>query len=121
MNTALIVDDSPFVRNVARRILEEYGFDCSEAADGQEALAICDSGVPTLLLLDWEMPGMDGIGVVAALRARHGDGPKVLFCSSHNDMDHIRRALEAGSDDYVMKPFDREIIGHKLRAVGLAD
>lgn len=119
MKTALIVDDSAVVRKMARSILEEYGFACREAADGQQALEICSEFLPTLVLLDWEMPEVDGIGVAAALRAQNGDEPKILFCSTHHDIAHIRRALEAGSDDYVMKPFDREIIGHKLRGIGL--
>lgn len=119
MKTALIVDDSAVVRSIARIILEDYGFECREAKDGEQALDFCKRSAPNLLLLDWEMPGIDGIGVTAEIRARHGGGPKILFCSTHNDMAHIRKALEAGSDDYVMKPFDREIIGHKLRNVGL--
>lgn len=119
MKTALIVDDSAVVRSIARSILEDYGFACREAGDGEQALHSCDDSIPNLVLLDWEMPGLDGIGVAAEIRARHGDGPKILFCSSHNDIAHIRKALEAGSDDYVMKPFDRDIIGHKLRTVGL--
>jgi two-component system chemotaxis response regulator CheY len=120
MKTALIVDDNALVRGRARSILEGLGFACREAADGQHALDICRDYMPTLVLLDWEMPVMSGLGVAVALRAEPGGGPKILFCSSHNDVAHIRQALEAGSDEYVMKPFDKDIIEHKLRNVGLA-
>lgn len=119
MRTALIVDDSAFVRGKARSILEGLGFACREAVNGQEALDICRDFMPTLVLLDWEMPIMSGLGVATALRADPCGGPKILFCSTHNDMAHIRQALEAGSDEYVMKPFDQDIIEHKLRNVGL--
>jgi two-component system, chemotaxis family, chemotaxis protein CheY len=119
MKTAVIADDSAVVRRVARSILEKFGFVCREACDGRETLAICRESMPTLLLLDWEMPEIDGIEVATTLRAATGHGPKILFCSNHNDLKHIRQALEAGSDEYVMKPFDRSIIEGKLRNIGL--
>jgi two-component system, chemotaxis family, chemotaxis protein CheY len=119
MKTAVIADDSAVVRRIARSILETFGFICREARDGRETLAICRENMPTLLLLDWEMPEIDGIGVAKTLRAAAGDGPKILFCSDHNDLKHIRQALAAGSDEYVMKPFDIGIIESKLRNIGL--
>jgi two-component system chemotaxis response regulator CheY len=120
MTTALIVDDSAVIRRFARGILQELGFACQEAADGAQALAACAAAMPDVVLLDWEMPVLDGLGFVTELRAMpDGDRPKVLFCTSHNDMAHIQRALEAGSDEYVMKPFDREIIELKLGDLGL--
>ncbi len=120
MNTALIVDDSKVVRRFARNILEGLGFTCREAADGAEALTACRTAMPDLVLLDWEMPVLDGLGFATALRAEPGgDKPKVLFCTTHNDITYIQRALAAGSDEYVMKPFDREIIELKLRNVGV--
>ncbi len=102
-----------------RSILETFGFICREARDGLETLAVCRDSMPTLLLLDWEMPEIDGIGVTTILRGQPGRGPKILFCSNHNDLKHIRLALEAGSDEYVMKPFNRAIIEDKLRNIGL--
>jgi two-component system, chemotaxis family, chemotaxis protein CheY len=119
MRTAVIADDSPLVRRIARFILETLGFDCREACGGREALAICRDNMPTLLLLDWEMPELDGVAVTTALRAQPGHGPKILFCSTHNDLHHIRRALAAGADEYVMKPFNYIIIEDKLRNIGL--
>jgi two-component system chemotaxis response regulator CheY len=120
MKTALIVDDSALVRGKARAIMERLGFACREAADGQQALDICRDYMPTVVLLDWEMPVLNGLDVAVALRAGPDGGPKILFCSRHNDPAHICQALAAGSDEYVMKPFDRDIIEHKLRIVGLA-
>lgn len=121
MRTAVIADDSATIRRVARAILENFGFDCREAANGQEALDVCRAEMPTLLLLDWEMPSLTGIEVANRLRAEAGYGPKILFCSSHNDLSHIRQALEAGSDEYVMKPFNSTIIEDKLRSIGLVN
>jgi two-component system chemotaxis response regulator CheY len=121
MKTAVIADDSATVRRIARTILEKLGFNCHEAADGRETLLLCRSDMPTLLLLDWEMPEMDGIDVIAVLRAEPGGGPKILFCSTHNDLRHIQRALDAGADEYVMKPFDVDIIEDKLRNIGLVE
>jgi two-component system, chemotaxis family, chemotaxis protein CheY len=121
MKTAVIADDSPIVRRIARSILETFDFVCREACDGQQTLDICRDEMPTLLLLDWEMPALSGIEVATILRAEGGHGPKILFCSSHNDLSHIRQALEAGSDEYVMKPFNRSIIEDKLRNIGLVN
>jgi two-component system chemotaxis response regulator CheY len=99
VTNALIVDDSRVVRRFARNILETIGFDCTEAVNGLQALQICRTIMPDLILLDC---------------------PKILFCTTHNDMSYIERALEAGSDEYVMKPFDKDIIESKLRNVGFS-
>jgi len=121
VTNALIVDDSRVVRRFARNILETIGFDCTEAVNGLQALQICRTIMPDLILLDWEMPVLDGLGFAVALRAEPGgDSPKILFCTTHNDMSYIERALEAGSDEYVMKPFDKDIIESKLRNVGFS-
>jgi len=120
MKNALIVDDSKVVRRFARTILEGLGFACQEAGDGLQALVACRATMPDLILLDWEMPVLDGLGFATTLRAEPGgDAPKILFCTTHNDLSSIQRALAAGSDEYVMKPFDREIIELKLKNVGL--
>jgi two-component system chemotaxis response regulator CheY len=120
MNNALIVDDSRIVRRFARTALEALGFTCLEAGNGLEALSACRMTMPDLVLLDWEMPVLDGLGFATALRAEpNGGAPKILFCTTHSDISHIERALAAGSDEYVMKPFDREILELKLRDLGL--
>ena len=120
VRTCLIVDDSRIIRKVSRRIVEGLGFEVDEAADGAEALAYCASMTPELILLDWNMPVMDGITFLRRLRAQPGgDRPKVLFCTIETAVDRIQEALEAGADDYVMKPFDGEILTSKLAEAGV--
>ena len=120
MKSCLVVDDSKVIRKVARRILEELDFSIEEAVDGQDALDACDKSMPDVVLLDWNMPILDGLEFLKALRARKVEKqPLVVFCTTENDMSHIRTAMEAGADEYIMKPFDREIIEAKFIQVGL--
>lgn len=120
MKSCLVVDDSKVIRKVARRILEELNFDIQEAVDGQDALDNCAKSMPDVVLLDWNMPVMDGLDFLKALRSSDGgDGPVVVFCTTENDMSHISAAISAGADEYIMKPFDREIIESKFLQVGL--
>ena len=117
--TCLIVDDSRIIRKVARRIVEGLGFEVDEAADGSEALAFCGGVIPEVILLDWSMPVMDGMTFLRRLRALPGGmAPKVLFCTIETRAERIAEALSAGADDYVMKPFDGEILTSKFAEVG---
>ncbi|WP_428484316.1 response regulator [Rhodopila sp.] len=118
--TCLVVDDSRVVRKVARRILEANGFDVTEAADGQQALDTCRQTMPDCVLLDWNMPVLDGISFLRHLRAEFGpDKPPVVFCTTENDLNHIEQAITAGAQEYIMKPFDEEILIGKFGQVGL--
>jgi two-component system chemotaxis response regulator CheY len=120
MKTCLVVDDSSVVRKIARRILEAMNFQITEAEDGEKALEVCKRAMPTAVLLDWNMPVMDGYDFLKALRRLPGgDGPKVVFCTTENDVAHIARALSAGANEYIMKPFDKEIVEAKFQEVGL--
>lgn len=120
MTSCLIVDDSKVVRMVARRILEDLNFDILEAEDGRVAINICHEGLPDVVLLDWNMPVMNGMEFLHSLRSLEGgDKPVVVFCTTENDMTHIREAISAGADEYIMKPFDRAIIEAKLAQVGM--
>lgn len=120
MKLCLVVDDSKVIRKVARRILEELNFEIEEAVDGQDALDACERNLPDVVLLDWNMPVMDGLEFLKAIRAKDGiEQPVVVFCTTENDMSHIRTAIEAGANEYIMKPFDREIIEAKFTQVGL--
>jgi two-component system, chemotaxis family, chemotaxis protein CheY len=116
----LVIDDSRVVRKVARRILEDLGFEVAEAGDGAEGLAWCRSAMPDLVLLDWNMPVMDGLEFLRRLRQEPGGAaPRVVFCSVENDLDRVREALDAGADEYIMKPFDGDIVASKLGLAGV--
>lgn len=120
MKNCLVVDDSPVIRKVAHRILDHLGFTTSEAENGAEALQHCRLSMPDLILLDWNMPEMDGIAFLVALRKEpNGSDPVVIFCTTENDIEHITRAISAGANEYIMKPFDKEIVEAKLHEVGL--
>ena len=120
MKSCLIVDDSKVVRKVARRILEELHFAIEEAADGKLALEACLKHMPDVILLDWNMPVMNGIDFLRHLRgSTGGEGPVVVFCTTENDIAHIQEAIGAGANEYIMKPFDSDIIQTKFAQVGL--
>ena len=120
MKTCLVVDDSSVIRKVARRILEGLDFQISEAENGEEAIEACRGRSPDAILLDWNMPKMDGYEFLRVLRRLPGgDKPKVVFCTTENDVAHIARALHAGANEYIMKPFDKDIVTAKFQEVGL--
>jgi two-component system chemotaxis response regulator CheY len=120
MKHCLVVDDSTVIRKVSRRILEELKFRVSEAENGEKALAACQIEMPDVVLLDWNMPVMDGFEFLTHVRQMpRGDEPKIIFCTSENDLAHISRALEAGANEYIMKPFDKDIVTAKFEEVGL--
>ena len=120
MKSCLIVDDSSVVRKVARRILEDMKFRIAEAANGQLAMDECVREMPDVILLDWNMPVMNGLEFLGKLRAHAGgDKPVVVFCTTENDIGHIQRAIAAGANEYIMKPFDSEIIQSKFAQAGL--
>ena len=120
MKSCLIVDDSKVVRMVAKKILHALQFATEEAEDGQEAIDACRRGLPDAVLLDWNMPVKDGLQFLRELRQLEGgEAPIVVFCTTENDIDHIREAIDAGANEYIMKPFDSEIIESKFAQVGL--
>jgi two-component system, chemotaxis family, chemotaxis protein CheY len=120
MKTCLVVDDSSVIRKVARRILEGLEFQIMEAENGEEAIESCKRQLPDAILLDWNMPKMDGYDFLRVLRRLPGgDSPKVVFCTTENDVAHIARALHAGANEYIMKPFDKDIVEAKFQEVGL--
>jgi two-component system, chemotaxis family, chemotaxis protein CheY len=120
MTDALVVDDSPVIRKVARRIFEKMSFVVREASDGQAALDTCASDMPDLILLDWNMPVLDGFGFLRELRKMaHGSQPVVMLCTTENDVAHLARAKHAGASAFLMKPFDLAIVQAKCRDIGL--
>lgn len=123
MKSCLVVDDSKVIRKVARHILESMNFSVDEAGDGEAALTHCRANRPDVILLDWNMPVMNGMEFLHAFNTMdfgNDERPRVVFCTTENSIDHIRAAIEAGADEYVMKPFDRETLEGKLQLIGVA-
>lgn len=119
MKQILVVDDSAVIRKVARRILEGLQFRTTEAEDGKKALVACKQAMPDAILLDWNMPEMDGFEFLRELRRMPGGGaPKVVFCTTENEAGHIAQAMHAGADEYIMKPFDQQIVRSKFEEIG---
>ena len=120
MKNCLVVDDSKVIRKVARHILESLDLSVTEAVDGQDALTQCEASAQDVVLLDWNMPVMSGMEFLQALSsAKMTARPKIIFCTTENGIGHIKAAVEAGADEYVMKPFDRETLESKLVIVGV--
>ncbi len=120
MKSCLVVDDSSVVRRIVRQILEDLEFQIVEAEDGEQALDACRHQMPDAILLDWNMPRMNGYEFLTLLRKLPaGDQPKVLFCTTETDVNKIARAVRASANEYITKPINREIMQAKLEAVGL--
>ena len=120
MKRCLIVDDSRVVRKVAGRIISDLQFDILEAGDGAEALKMCRENMPEAVLLDWNMPVMNGLDFLRALRREEGgQDPVVVFCSTENDAEHIGEAMRSGANEFIMKPFDADIVASKFQQAGL--
>ncbi len=116
----LIVDDSKVVRKFIHNILEELKLSHSEAEDGEIALEACRTRMPDIVLMDWNMPVMDGLTSVRKIRSLPGgDKPIVIFCTTENDLSKIQQAIEAGANEYIMKPFDKTILSGKFEQLGL--
>ena len=115
MKSCLVIDDSSVVRKVARRILEEMDYVVEEAEDGQEAFDKCRQEIPDAILLDWQMPIMGGLEFLKLLRAYvGGERVHVVFMTTENDIGAIAMALRSGASDYMMKPFDRDLLESKF-------
>lgn len=101
--------------------MESLGYEVAEAENGGEALAKCKVAMPDLILLDWNMPVMGGIEFITALRGLGGDSkPKVVFCTTNSDALDIHKGIEAGANEYVIKPFDHQTLLAKLQRIGAA-
>ena len=120
VRTCLVVDDSRVIRKVARRIIEDMGFEVSEAGDGVEAMEWCRSSMPDAILLDWRMPSLDGIDFLRELRREPGgEQPKVIVCTVETGPERMREAIDNGACEYIMKPFDSDIVRSKFALAGL--
>ena len=121
MKNVLVVDDSPMIRRIAKKILEELNFK-TVGGRGRRKRRSPPSPprMPDAILLDWNMPVMDGLAFLVNLRQMpNGATPKVLFCTTESDVKHITRAMQAGADEYIMKPFNKQIVKSKFEEVGL--
>lgn len=120
MVKCLIADDSKIIRLLLLKIMSNFGFEVLDAEDGEEAVDLFYQHKPELIIMDWRLPVMEGLDVLYKIRAdKKIKQPKVMFCSSMTGVDKIKETLQGGADDYIMKPFDEEIIGTKLAIFGL--
>ena len=120
---ALIIDDSRTMRMIIGRIIRELGFEITEAGDGQEALKrLIEMGTtPELIMVDWNMPVMNGYEFLKAVRANPlYESAHIVMVTTETELGQITRALEAGANEYVMKPFTKEVIRDKLLILGVA-
>jgi two-component system chemotaxis response regulator CheY len=118
----LVVDDSRLIRRVASTILKTLGFEVAEAENGVEAIHFCERQIPDVILLDWNMPEMDGLCCLSTLRAmKLSPKPAVIMCTTENGLSKIRDALESGADEYIMKPYDDDVLAGKLEQLGLLE
>ena len=120
MAKCVIADDSRIIRMLLSKIMANLNFEVIEAEDGEEVLERWRLKEPAVVIMDWRLPVLDGIDALYKIRSlKKIKQPKVMFCSSLVDVDKIREALDGGADDYIMKPFDEEIIITKLEILGL--
>jgi two-component system chemotaxis response regulator CheY len=118
---ALVIDDSRAMRAILGRILKEIGFEVTEAGHGREGLErLQQEGKLDLALVDWNMPEMDGLEFVRAVRADHAyDGLRLMMVTTTSEAEAMVTALEAGANEYVMKPFTKDVILEKLAIMGI--
>lgn len=118
---ALVVDDSRAMRSILTRLMSGVGFDVAQAGDGAQALAVMESGpIPDIVLVDWNMPVMDGLTFIKQVRARDEyRDVSLMMVTTESEQNNIVRALAAGAHEYVVKPFTDDVIIDKLALLGL--
>ena len=119
---ALVVDDSKAIRRILGQMLESLRFEVQEASNGKEALTIVTGEKPfEVALVDWNMPEMNGYELLCEIRKDSGyDNMRIMMVTTETEMSQVVKALEAGANEYVMKPFTKEMILEKLNLMGLA-
>lgn len=116
----MVVDDSDIIRKVARVHLERLGYQVSEARNGEEALALAELGMPDLILLDWQMPGLPPRYTIEQIRKlRANRRPTVVYMTSEHNMEDIAEAKKSGADDYLLTPFDRVAFEGKINELAI--
>jgi len=122
MKIFMIADDSPVIRKVAKRLIQDLGFVVVEAESGDHAQALCADNMPDGILIDWDMPGLTGIELVDWLkRNRDAENLKMLYCTSQVMVPEMTKAKRAGAHGFLLKPFNRDMIAHKFKEVGLLE
>jgi two-component system, chemotaxis family, chemotaxis protein CheY len=121
MSKALIVDDSRTIRSILRRIMTEIGYETCEAGDGKQALEVLETekGAVSVMLADWNMPEVNGFDLLLQARQRPELASlKVIMVTTEAELGHMASALQAGANEYVMKPFTKDVILEKLDLIG---
>ena len=118
MPSCIVADDSKIMRMLISKIMENFGYSVDEAENGEDVLEQCAKNMPDLVICDWELPLIDGIDVLLKIRTdKKVKQPVFIFCSYKKDTQIIEQALNAGADDFIMCPFDEDIIASKLRII----
>ncbi len=120
MKKCIIADDSKIICMLISKIMSNLGYEVIEAEDGEEVVEMCEREEPELIIMDTKLPILDGLDAMYKIRDMlRINQPKIIFCSAVNDPERIKEALDGGADDYIMKPFDEEIIVSKLEILNL--
>ncbi len=120
MKTCLTVDDSKVVRKVIAKMLGELKIQTIEAENGKQALEECEKSLPDFILMDWNMPVMSGLEFLKIFRSNKAhDKVKVIFCTTVNELEKIKEVVDSGGDEYIMKPFDAQVLKDKLIQTGI--
>ncbi len=118
MQTCLIADDSKIMRMLLSKIMENFGYTVTEADDGEDLLEQCAKNMPDVIISDWNLPLIDGIDILYKIRAdKKIKQPYFIFCSYIKDPEIIKQAIKGGADDFIMRPFDEDIIASKLKII----
>ena len=118
MPSCIVADDSKIMRMLISKIMENFGYSVDEAENGEDVLEQCAKNMPDLVICDWELPLIDGIDVLLKIRTdKKVKQPVFIFCSYKKDTQIIEQAHNAGADDFIMRPFDDDIIASKLRII----
>jgi two-component system, chemotaxis family, chemotaxis protein CheY len=122
MKIVMIADDSPVIRKVARRLLEDVGFVVVEAADGGQAISMCRENMPDIVIVDWDMPDRSGVEIIGEIARLHGAAnTRFVYCTSEIMIPEMTRAKRAGATSFLMKPFNRNILLQKLSEAGISE
>lgn len=118
MPSCIVADDSKIMRMLLSKIMENFGYTVDEAEDGEDLLEQCAKNMPDLIISDWQLPLIDGIDVLYKIRSdKKVKQPVFMFCSYQKDRDIMEQAVAGGADDFIMRPFDEDIIASKLKMI----